>query len=186
VLGASRRVSALERLPDGAVLAATPLGLHESRDGGVSWQPLSAGPGPGVHALRSVPGLGLFALSGEGVRRSDDGGRRWQPAGHGLPLGDVTGLTGDAEAGTLWASDFARGALYRSDDGGETWQAADTEGLRPARVWDVVTDPAWPGRVVAATAGGGLHVRQYQAGRRATALPEAADGATAPRREEEP
>jgi photosystem II stability/assembly factor-like uncharacterized protein len=186
VLGASRRVSALARLADTAVLAATPLALYESRDAGATWQALPAALEGQVHALRPVPGLGLFALTADGVRRSDDGGRGWQPAGRGLPLSDVTGLTGDPEHGTLWASDFARGALYRSDDDGESWQPVATDGLRPPRVWDVVTDPAWPGRVVAATAGGGLHVRQYQAGRRATALPEAADGATAPRREEEP
>jgi photosystem II stability/assembly factor-like uncharacterized protein len=185
VLGSSRRVGSLARLPDGAVLAATPLGLHESRDGGDTWQALPGWPGAAIHGLRSIPGMGLFALTAEGVRRSDDGGRRWLPAGRGLPLSDVTGLSVDA--GTLWASDFHRSGLYRSDDGGETWQPAGMDGLRPARVWDVVTDPAWPGRVVAATAGGGLHVRQYQAGWRATASPETALGATtAPRREEEP
>jgi len=186
VLGASHRVSALARLPDGTVLAATALELHESRDGGTTWQPLPGVPGGGVQALRSVPGLGLFALTAEGVRRSADGGRSWQMAGGGLPLSDVTGLTGDADLGTLWASDFARSALYMSDDEGETWKPVGLEGLRPARVWDVVIDPAWPGRVVVATAGGGLHVRQYQAGRRATAPPEAAAEALAPRREEEP
>jgi len=60
------------------------------------------------------------------------------------------------------------------------------DGLRPARVWEVVADPAWPGRVMAATAGGGLHVREYDSGSRASAAPDAAAAAPASPREEEP
>jgi len=187
ILGSSQRVAALVRVPGtGAVLAATPLQLFESPDDGRSWRPLPAAPGVEVRALRAIPGLGVFALTAEGLLRSDDGGQSWLPAGPGLPLGGITGLAGDAATGRLWASDFARGGLYESDDGGDSWQPVTLDGLRPARVWEVVADPAWPGRVMAATAGGGLHVREYDSGSRASAAPDAAAAAPASPREEEP
>jgi photosystem II stability/assembly factor-like uncharacterized protein len=187
VLGSSRRVTAVVRIPDsGVVVAATPLALYESRDQGARWEPLPGRPGAEVQRLRWLRGLGLFALTADGVRRSPDAGRSWLLAGQGLPLSDVTGITGDTDGGTIWASDFGGGGLFRSDDDAETWQPVTTEGLRPTRVWDVVSDPAWPGRVIAATAGGGLHVRQYETGRRAIASPESAPEPVAPRREEEP
>ncbi|TEU13337.1 MAG: hypothetical protein E3J21_18765 [Anaerolineales bacterium] len=110
--------------------------LHQSFDGGFTWQDLSAGLPSGtvwVRALVLSPDSEndstLFAGLDEGVIKSTDGGRTWRPVNAGLPLKDDSkppsvlslAISPDyASDGTLFVGLVDYG-VYRSVDGGENW-----------------------------------------------------------------
>jgi hypothetical protein len=111
--------------------------LHQSLDGGLTWQDLSAGLPAGtvwVRALALSPDFErdstLFAGLDEGVVKSTDGGHTWRPVNAGLPLKDegqpplVLSLAISPDYptdGTLFVGLVDYG-VYRSVDGGESWR----------------------------------------------------------------
>jgi photosystem II stability/assembly factor-like uncharacterized protein len=160
-LGTSHVVLALAKAPreSGLVMAATPLGVFRSQDAGATWSAVSSAPGHGrIRSLEFLPGGAqvLFATTPDGLYRSDDQGRTWWTGG-GMPAEDVVGLAIDGSGRTLYASAFD-GGLFRSEDAGVSWSTLPTEGLPTDRVWAVAVDPESPGRLIAATPAGGLHV----------------------------
>lgn len=122
---------------DGMLLGALFGQLHQSLDGGLTWQDLSTGLPAGtvwVRALVLSPDFErdstLFAGLDEGVIKSTDGGRTWRPVNAGLPLKDdgkpasVLSLVISpdyASDGTLFVGLVDYG-VYRSVDGGESWE----------------------------------------------------------------
>jgi photosystem II stability/assembly factor-like uncharacterized protein len=155
-----RALGASSRTP-GLVLAATALGIFRSRDSGESWTRISRGPDdPFVRLVALLPGHDhvVFILTPTGLFRSSDGGQFWTRRGGGLPFADITGLALDPDGRTVYAADFSGNGLFRSQDAGQTWQPFSTEGLLSTRIWGVALDPASPGRLLAATPAGGLHV----------------------------
>jgi photosystem II stability/assembly factor-like uncharacterized protein len=162
-LGLARAVSALAVIPGEAesVLAATPLGLYESRNAGGTWTQVSGGLGAaGIHGLAFLPGSDrvVLATTPSGLLKSADRGRTWQRRGGGLPYSDITGLALHPDGRTVYASDFTRGGVFRSGDAGDTWVPLPTDGLASDRVWALALDPASPGRLLAASPTGGLHL----------------------------
>jgi photosystem II stability/assembly factor-like uncharacterized protein len=162
-LGLARAVSALAVIPGESrgVLAATPLGLYESHDAGSSWTQVSRGLGDAsIHALAFLPGSDtvVFATTPSGLLKSSDRGRTWQRRGGGLPYSDITGLALHPDGRTVYASDFARGGVFKSGDAGDSWTPLPTDGLASDRVWALALDPASPGRLLAASPTGGLHL----------------------------
>ncbi len=121
---------------DGMLLGALFGQLHQSLDGGFTWQDLSADLPAGtvwVRALVLSPDFEsdgtLFAGLDEGVIKSTDGGRTWRPVNAGLPLKDdgklpsvlSLAISPDyASDGTLFVGLVDYG-VYRSVDGGESW-----------------------------------------------------------------
>jgi len=155
-----RALGASSRTP-GLVLAATALGIFRSRDSGESWTRVSRGPDdPFVRLVALLPGDDnvVFILTPTGLFRSSDGGHAWTRRGGGLPFADITGLALDPDGRTAYAADFSGNGLFRSQDAGQTWQSFSTEGLLSTRIWGVALDPASPGRLLAATPAGGLHL----------------------------
>jgi photosystem II stability/assembly factor-like uncharacterized protein len=124
-----------------------PAGLFVTRDGGASWQPVSAlnehptnstwAPAGGGLALGSIqldprdPRRIYCALSAGGVYRSDDGGASWTPCNVGVRadfLPDRYPVAGQcvhrlllhpARPDRLYQQNHC--GVYRSDDRGDTW-----------------------------------------------------------------
>jgi DNA-binding beta-propeller fold protein YncE/photosystem II stability/assembly factor-like uncharacterized protein len=123
-------------LTDGMLLGALFGQLHQSLDGGSTWQDLSAGLPAGtvwVRALALSPDFEsdgtLFAGLDEGIIKSTDGGLTWQPVNAGLPPKDdgklpsvlSLAISPDYPAdGTLFVGLVDYG-VYKSVDGGESW-----------------------------------------------------------------
>jgi DNA-binding beta-propeller fold protein YncE/photosystem II stability/assembly factor-like uncharacterized protein len=122
---------------DGMLLGALFGQLHQSLDGGFTWQDLSAGLPAGtvwVRALVLSPDFEsdgtIFAGLDEGVIKSTDGGRTWRLVNAGLPLKDDSkppsvlslAISPDyASDGTLFMGLVDHG-VYKSVDGGENWE----------------------------------------------------------------
>jgi len=121
---------------DGMLLGVLFVLLHQSLDGGFTWQDLSAGLPAGtvwVRALVLSPDFErdgtLFAGLDEGLIKSTDSGRTWRPVNAGLPLKDdgkppsvlSLAISPDYPAdGTLFVGLVDYG-VYRSVNGGENW-----------------------------------------------------------------
>ncbi|HSS48942.1 MAG TPA: hypothetical protein VLX28_08345, partial [Thermoanaerobaculia bacterium] len=129
--------------------------LFVSRDGGASWQVLTADR-PGILALAADPKVKNRLLAGtfNGLNLSEDGGEHWRPYGNGLPGGArIFQLARDAQSGSWYAVTFEQG-IYRSLDDGANWTilpgAPDLE--YPA----IEVDPRTPGALFAAFRGQGV------------------------------
>jgi photosystem II stability/assembly factor-like uncharacterized protein len=156
-LGPTREVVAVAASGELA-LAATAIGVFESRDAGQTWTQVSAGlAGVDLRSLALVPWEPRTALasSSGGLLRSADGGRTWS----GIPAllhADITSLVFDGAQRRALAADFGSGGLYESRDAGRNWRALSLEGLISPRIWSVAPLPG--SRLVAAVPGHGLHI----------------------------
>jgi len=154
--------------------------LARPDDPGPAWRPLgpfaiphgrTAGPGPGrrprvagrVAAVAVDPGDPRHLLAGGGgVWESRDGGRSWRARADDQPtpaIGALAFAPGDpavAYAGTGQGEALAALGigLLRSGDGGATWRPLVAEELLGAGFFDLLVDPADPGRLLAATTAG--------------------------------
>jgi len=175
-LGSARGVTAVVSLGQ-RTLAATPLELFETRDGGRTWAGVGPGPGHPVIAFGrgEDPDL-LYARSRGGLYRSRDGGGNWELLGGGLPNAEITGLAVHPDGTTLYASEILRGGIHVSRDAGDSWSQLRTEQLAASPIVDLALDPSAPGRLVAATANAGVLVAHLEVASPATgpAVPETA------------
>ena len=115
----------LERMPDGAILAATSNGLHRSLDEGQTWSGYSEG--LTTFDVRDIlvraDGTVWVATFGKGLFRRDGFSSTWLQAG--LEDTYATSLQEPAEDILLAGTN---GFVYRSEDGGGTWSARSLEG----------------------------------------------------------
>ena len=106
---------------DHVVVADARNGVLASRDGGVTWEPLTATPSSWVS---SPDGLAtLYASGGEQATVSTDGGATWSP----IPLPEAARIV---EADPTTPNRLYAGAhsgeevrVWSSDDNGRTWEA---------------------------------------------------------------
>lgn len=134
----------------GQVTVGTIEGLYRTDDAGASWFKL---PGPlgqqtVYHLFQSGDGM-IWAGAADGLWASLDYGVNWtrvesMPPASVLRLGQFTGADGQV---WLWAGTEADG-LWLSADGGQSWLFG---GLAGRTVYQLLPDPARPGRLAAAT-----------------------------------
>ncbi len=146
-------------------------GVHQSSDGGLSWQLLpgspAAAPGAGRLSAAALPAGDLLVTQW----RTGQGGL-WRLAGRSWVLLRPDRYSYDAagdpaDPAHLVAVDLdhpfhdvvAAGGLWESVDGGRTWRQRN-EGLPMLRIATVAFDPAVRGRVVVGTFGAGFWRRQ--------------------------
>lgn len=98
-----------------------PLGLIESRDGGVTWQVLSRGGASDFHSLTTA---GTTVVGFDGVLRSTTDGRTWATGRLGP---EPRTLAGSRTAATVLAT--TQQGVMRSPDGGATWQMLESAPL---------------------------------------------------------
>lgn len=97
------------------LVAITPAGLQQSRDGGATWQPL---PGPDLALLGWDETAGLWGLTGTGaVYRSIDRGTTWQQTGMAGGPPEAMLVSPDG----LYVAVTGQGIRF-SADGGQRWQ----------------------------------------------------------------
>ena len=162
-LGSATEISDLALSPTDfdLVVAATRSGIFRSTDGGESWRRVSSELGDLTpHALAFMPSDDhvLFATTSGGLFRSGDQGATWHRVNGGIPHSDLTGIAVSSDGRTIYASDFTWGGIFRSVNGGSTWARMPTDGLGSDRVWTLGLDPAAPGRLLASSSAGGLHL----------------------------
>jgi ligand-binding sensor domain-containing protein len=134
----------------GQVTAATIEGLYRTDDGGRSWFQL---PGPltrqTIYNLLQTDDGTIWAAAADGLWASADYGVTWARA-EGMPITTVVrlGLLATARGDTwFWAGTEGAG-LWLSNDGGQTWYFG---GLTDRTIYNLLSDPLQPNRLVAAT-----------------------------------
>ena len=163
ILGIAGEISDLALSPTDfeLVVAATRSGIFRSTDGGESWCRISSELGSVTpHALAFMPSDDhvLFATTSGGLFRSGDQGATWHRVNGGIPHSDLTGIAVSPDGRTIYASDFTWGGIFRSVNSGLTWARMPTDGLGSDRIWTLGLDPTAPGRLLAASVAGGLHM----------------------------
>jgi photosystem II stability/assembly factor-like uncharacterized protein len=135
--------------------------LYETRDGGVTWTPVTRIEGPPVRGLcaidirRSASGKTTIHAGGRvggpaALMRSDDGGATWRSRDLGARAGmilDVQFLddtTGVLCAATASSSKESNALILTTGDGGATW----VERYRSKRPYELTWKSAFPSRAV--------------------------------------
>lgn len=147
-------------------------GVVRTRDGGLTWEDLSAGiEYLDVHVVIRDPAQAelFYATTARGFYRSEHSGRDWILAQEGVTrdfFHDFVVRPGEASSLFLatangsppsWIRDGgAKSAIYRSEDGARTWQQLTgglPDSLEPM-VWGLVGDPVEDARLYAAIGNG--------------------------------
>jgi hypothetical protein len=136
--------------------------VYRSRDGGATFTDASTGLPVGPVTLATVdpddPDTvyvsmgGYIRAPGDGVWKTEDGGATWTRAGAELAGKTVVALLATALPGHVYAA-LDDNRVFRSEDGGGSWEDV-TGALFATAIYQLVADPAGPGRVYAATNNG--------------------------------
>ncbi len=140
----------------GVVFCGNSGGLFRSDDWGATWRELPPPPPSWEGSSPAVASTDMLLAARAGIFRSSDGGESWQLAAAPVPLKEggspiLVRSRGDARTAYLAVSDQPYGIAV-SRDGGDSWQIR--AGASPARVTDLVEDPARSGRLLAVSARG--------------------------------
>jgi photosystem II stability/assembly factor-like uncharacterized protein len=153
-------------------------GIHHSRDGGRSWEPVGSGlSSKDIHSIAVVEPGRLLAATNNDLNESEDGGRTWKPRQIGTVLpwsycralvqpcgqpGPV--LLGNGEGPPGWA-----GTIGRSTDAGRSWEAVLAERAN-STIWNFAVHPADPELIYASSISGEVY-RSADGGRAWQKLP---------------
>lgn len=146
-------------------------GVHHSRDGGQTWQPIGIGlSSRDIHALVVVPSRQgkprrLLAATNNDLNVSDDDGATWRPLqiGSSMPWSYCRTLTqpcGRPETIFLGNGDFPpgeAGVIGRSLDAGDTWQLAEMPGRANSTIWNYAVHPADSQMIYASSVSGQVY-----------------------------
>jgi photosystem II stability/assembly factor-like uncharacterized protein len=145
-------------------LAATTVGIFETKNGGLMWEELSNKGMDSVYVVAAVidpvETEVLYAGTSGGVYKTMNGGMNWVPINRGLiegefrtalALGINSLLMDPADRMTLYAGS-TRGA-FKTSDGGSTWMKIQ-EGMGERFVAAIVLHPAEPNVLYAGTQNG--------------------------------
>jgi photosystem II stability/assembly factor-like uncharacterized protein len=146
-------------------------GVHRSRDGGRTWQPLGDGlSSRDIHALVVVPGREgqprrLLAATNNDLNVSDDDGVTWRPLhiGQAMPwsycrtLIQPCGKPHEILLGNGDGPPGSSGVVGRSLDGGLTWQPAAMPERANSTIWNFAVHPADPRLIYASSVSGQVY-----------------------------
>jgi photosystem II stability/assembly factor-like uncharacterized protein len=146
-------------------------GVHRSRDGGRTWQPIGSGlSSRDIHALVIVPDDGtrprrLVAATNNDLNISDNDGLTWRPLqiGQTMPWAYCRALAqpcGRPEVILLGNGDFppgSAGVIGRSIDGGTTWHQTDMPARANSTMWNFAAHPADPQLIYASSVSGQVY-----------------------------
>jgi photosystem II stability/assembly factor-like uncharacterized protein len=145
-------------------------GVHQSRDGGRTWQPIGNGlSSRDIHALVVVPGGGkarrLLAATNNDLNVSEDDGTTWRPLqidrtmpwNYCRTLAQLSGRPDGILLGNGDAPPGSAGLVGRSLDGGATWHIADMPNRANSTMWNFATHPADPQLIYASSVSGQVY-----------------------------
>jgi photosystem II stability/assembly factor-like uncharacterized protein len=146
-------------------------GVHQSRDGGRTWQPIGSGlSSRDIHALVVLPALGsdprrLLAATNNDLNVSDDDGATWQPLqiGQVMPwsycrtLAQPCGRPEEILLGNGDAPPGSAGVIGRSPNAGNTWQCANMPGRANSTIWNFAVHAADPRMIYASSVSGQVY-----------------------------
>lgn len=146
-------------------------GVHRSRDGGRTWQPIGEGlSSRDIHALVVVPGRDgkprrLLAATNNDLNVSEDDGATWRPLriGQAMPwsycraLKQPCGRPDEILLGNGDGPPGSSGVVGRSLDGGLTWRVADMPGRANSTIWNFAVHPANPSMIYASSVSGQVY-----------------------------
>jgi photosystem II stability/assembly factor-like uncharacterized protein len=126
-------------------------GLLVSRDGGKTWQHVSAVPSEApVNAIALDPKRENFLYVGtkQAFYRSHDGGATWSRRGGNLPFGDFTSIlinprnTDEIFVGNAYQTGEIGGGVFRTLNAGSSWARIDPKENRlpSQRIWSLAFD----------------------------------------------
>ena len=146
------------------ILAATTVGIFETKNGGLMWEELSNKGMDSVYVVAAVidpvETETLYAGTSGGVYKTTNGGMNWVPINRGLiegefrtalALGINSLLMDPADRMTLYAGS-TRG-VFKTSDGGSAWMKIQ-EGMGERFVAAIVLHPAEPNVLYAGTQNG--------------------------------
>jgi photosystem II stability/assembly factor-like uncharacterized protein len=137
--------------PESIFVGTASAGVLVSRDGGKSWQRVSAIPSEApVNTIARDAGRPNFIYVGtkQSFYMSRDGGTNWSRRGGNLPFGDFTSIlinprNGDEVfAGNAYQTGEIGGGVYRTINAGQTWARIDPKENRlpSQRIWALAFD----------------------------------------------
>jgi photosystem II stability/assembly factor-like uncharacterized protein len=146
-------------------------GVHQSRDGGRTWQAIGSGlSSRDIHALAVLPAQGgrpyrLLAATNNDLNLSEDGGLTWRPLhidqvmpwSYCRTLIQPCGRPQEILLGNGDAPPGSAGVIGRSLDGGLTWQLADMPGRANSTIWNFAVHPADPQMIYASSVSGQVY-----------------------------
>jgi photosystem II stability/assembly factor-like uncharacterized protein len=156
--GAVLRVAAAPSDAQRAYLSGPSSGVLRSLDGGVTWQPASAGmTNLDVRSLAVSPvdaGIVLAGTNG-GAFRTTDGASHWVAVSGTLPADAIDGVAFDPSGATAYAVSSS-GWIGKSTDAGVSWQTLSSaaSGQRPQCV---TVDPTNAARIYVGTLDNGIY-----------------------------
>jgi photosystem II stability/assembly factor-like uncharacterized protein len=146
-------------------------GVHQSRDGGRTWQSIGSGLNSrDIHSLVVLPAPAgrphrLIAATNKGLNLSNDDGMTWQssPIDQVMPwsycraLIQPCGRSEEILLGNGDAPPGSAGAIGRSLDGGVSWRPADMPSRANSTIWNFAVHPADPRMIYASSVSGQLY-----------------------------
>jgi len=146
-------------------------GVHHSRDGGRTWQPIGSGlSSRDIHALVVIPGASgkkrrLLAATNNDLNVSEDDGATWRPLqiGQSMPWNYCRTLMqpwGRPEVILLGNGDAppgCAGVVGCSQDGGLTWKQAEIPGRANSTIWNFAVHPADAKLIYASSVSGQIY-----------------------------
>jgi len=129
-------------------------GVSRTTDGGTTWAPTGAGPGPDLRAIAPHPSAAgtVYATSfGSGVFRSTNGGASWETVNGGLTDLNTIPIAIDPQTpATVYVG--TTGGVFKTTDAGASWVPSNT-GL-PTFVLEFAIEFLNPATVYASTYAG--------------------------------
>ena len=146
-------------------------GVHQSRDGGCTWQAIGSGlSSRDIHALVVLPTPEgrphrLLAATNNDLNLSEDDGATWRPLqiGQTMPWSYCRTLIqpcGRPEEIFLGNGDFppgTAGVIGRSLDGGRSWRSAEMPSRANSTIWNFAVHPADPRMIYASSVSGQVY-----------------------------